>query len=332
MAARKKKRQRKIVKTENVMQTAIRREWRKNKELSLEDLHRLEQFLLQPISEQLTISNLHSTNDYRFSGAIIRQFPPNNDHYILTATEGQRGLLALPGGKMSISQIPFTVYLEALFWHKNHDIYENELFSRNSSALTDVLQKGRPEDIKRYIEPLELLAKHVDQPFPDSLSEIRIQGYREFKEEFDLEKISERRRRIKPAPKPPYILGAKPIGIYKEMQRQAGKNDERHKKWMITFNYLLGVVGEPNDVLNAVNEGYKKMGEIVRVKWASIPEILRPGYENNWHHSVHYVAQLLLLRGDIPADKDLSSGEYVQREVVVPDVFYKVVEDTKKRS
>ena len=57
MAARKKKRQRKIVKTENVMQTAIRREWRKNKELSLEDLHRLEQFLLQPISEQLTISN-----------------------------------------------------------------------------------------------------------------------------------------------------------------------------------------------------------------------------------------------------------------------------------
>ena len=129
MAARKKKRQRKIVKTENVMQTAIRREWRKNKELSLEDLHRLEQFLLQPISEQLTISNLHSTNDYRFSGAIIRQFPPNNDHYILTATEGQRGLLALPAGKMSISQIPFTVYLEALFWHKNHDIYENELFS-----------------------------------------------------------------------------------------------------------------------------------------------------------------------------------------------------------
>ncbi|PIN75133.1 hypothetical protein COV17_04245 [Candidatus Woesearchaeota archaeon CG10_big_fil_rev_8_21_14_0_10_36_11] len=255
------------------------------------DIHRLDEIMRKETG--LTFQDLRKTFDFRFSGAIVRG-GLNRDNYVLTLPTHQgTGKYALPGGKMDVTKIPFSAFVFAFFWRDNQRKYEENVFTNGdyNAPLARIVDGNRQDDIERYVVPLEKLAEHMDFPFErDYLSDIRREGYRELEEEMGLQKPPKSQKRDFRGKKA-FITSADVIGIFLDRYRVAHPmGEEVAKRWFVSFNYLVHVNGSRRLITDTVEKGLRKSGEAEGVRWASLAEVSRPGYESMYHDTVHQVA------------------------------------------
>ncbi|MEW5897443.1 MAG: hypothetical protein AB1668_07140 [Nanoarchaeota archaeon] len=306
----------------------LRRQWAENNfSLSPKGLAKLDRIMRSETGFDL--DRLQGEFDFRFSAVIVKQGPPNNEDYILTVSSGgERELYGLPGGKMKVTNIPFSALRFARFWARNHKVYERSVFTGGEASLIRLLD-GEQEKV---ISELESLARRMDRPLPDAYSEIRREGYRELKEEFDLEGLGlggedeTSAEETSGAGTPGvYIHNAEPIGLYVERYRVALErgSDEAAKKWFISLNYLIEIPGSIEMLTSVLREGIQKTGEIGNLRWASLVEATMQGYPALYHYSVNYVARRLEAQGIVTkirsgngfsADRGSFPGEVVPEE------------------
>ena len=104
-----------------------------------------------------------------------------------------------------------------------------------------------------------------------------------------------------------YVIGAEPVGLFMDIYRthQEGAGDDVAKKLFVSFNYLVDVKGNWEDVDRTAKNWYRRkrhqddQSEIAAVRWVSLPEVAAPGYEELYLDSVHYVARRLGAQGRI---------------------------------
>ena len=58
----------------------------------------------------------------------------------------------------------------------------------------------------------------------------------------------------------------------------------------VSFNYHVLVNGSRKLITETVEKGIEASGEAEGIRWASLPEVRRQGYEAMYHDTVHYVA------------------------------------------
>lgn len=271
---------------------------------------------------------------FRFSGVVAMRAGPNEppEWYILTEqTEFQPGKkYSLPGGKIKPEDLPFTMLQFARFWSKNHSLFERVLAVPDSdiAPLLKILVRGNSGELN-LVRSLEEQMSNLDRAFNDSFCDVRLEGYREFWEEFGLLKLSN----SKGDEKPVYIRGARPIGIFLDPYRAVAPSDQ--KKLFVSFNYQMDVIAPSSDALKEqILKGAKEGGEVGSIRWASLLELAVPGtswlYQSNVPFAVsrmidnnllHLGSQRdLLFPGDnTPKSEDVYVVGRLQQPTVSPE-------------
>lgn len=314
----------------------LRQHWIENGcSLTDKDLGELDRIMRSETG--LGFKELEADFNFRFSGIIVKPGPiPLNDDYILTEYKGKRQLYVLPGGKMSAVSIPFSALFFALFWAKSHEAYEKEISGSGEASLVRLLSSE--EGVKKYVLPLEELARKIDRPFglSDNYSEIRREGYREFKEEFDLEgfglggeeEIADELNEEEQTNC--CINSAEPISVYLSRYKGTeGSDGVVAKKWFVSFNYLIDIPGSMEVLTRVLMDSSSKKGEVRGLRWARLTEVTLRGYDDYYYPSIHYVTRRMEAQGKIgriipaslrtgPEDHERGS---LPGEIIVPNYF-----------